>query len=182
MKINFKTLIFTPGSGRGIVHFGRFYRSGLSFLKTPTNHASRPRSGHNQRREHFNFIARTNILTISAEMRGPGDSKVSTLTVLKRFSEEENPDEEPDTHVSKRHLITPFRDINANKRCSFLETFHRLRMPSLFLSISKSENPGPGNQDVFSENVPRKRDFDPPKNRIACSVLAFHFLKSIKAN
>ena len=63
-------------------------------------------------------------------MRGPGDSKVSTLTVLKCFSEEENPAEEPDTQVSKRHLITPFRDINADNKCFFLETFHRLTMPT----------------------------------------------------
>ena len=99
----------------------------------------------------LNFVVRKNILTISAEMRGPGDSNVLTLTVLKRFAEEENPDEEPDTHVSKRHLITPFRDINTDKRSLFLKTFHRLRMPSLFLLISKSENAGPNKLCDFSE-------------------------------
>ena len=72
-------------------------------------------------------------------MRGPGDSKVSTLAILKSFSEEENPDKEPNTNVSKHHLITPFRDINADKRCFFLETFHRLRMLTLFSLIFKSE-------------------------------------------
>ena len=71
-------------------------------------------------------------------MRGPGDPKVSTLAVLKSFSEEENPDKEPNTNVSKHHLITPFRDINADKRCFFLETFHRLRMLTLFLAFSKN--------------------------------------------
>ena len=88
-------------------------------------------------------------------MRGPGDSKVSTLTVLKCFSEEENPGEEPDTQVSKRHLITPFRDINADNKCFFLETFHRLTMPSLFLSISKSENAGPNKLCDFLEGQNR---------------------------
>ena len=98
-------------------------------------------------------------------MRGPGDSKVSTLTVLKCFSEEENPDEEPDTHVSKRHLITPFRDINADKRCFFLETFHRLRMPSLFLSISKSEKPGPNKLCDFLEGQNRVcEEYSPKKS------------------
>ena len=71
-------------------------------------------------------------------MRGPGDSKVSALTVLKCFTDEEIPFDEPDTQVSKRHLITPFRDINADKRCFFLETFHRLRMLTLFLAFSKN--------------------------------------------
>ena len=88
-------------------------------------------------------------------MRGPGDSKVSALTVLKCFTDEENPVDEPDTHVSKRHLITPFRDINADKRCSFLETFHRLIMASLFLSISKSENAGPNKLCDFLESQNR---------------------------
>ena len=88
-------------------------------------------------------------------MRGPGDPKVSTLAVLKSFSEEENPDKEPNTNVSKHHLITPFRDINADKRCFFLETFHRLRMPSLFLSISKSENAGPNKLCDFLEGQNR---------------------------
>ena len=74
-------------------------------------------------------------------MKGPGDSKVSTLAVLKSFSEEENPNKEPDTNVSKHHLITPFRDINADKRCFFLETFHRLRMLTLFSAFSKNAIP-----------------------------------------
>ena len=52
-------------------------------------------------------------------MRGPGDSKVSTLAVLKSFSEEENPNKEPDTNVSEHHLRTPFRDINADKMLLF---------------------------------------------------------------
>ena len=98
-------------------------------------------------------------------MRGPGDSKVSTLTVLKCFSEEENPAEEPDTHVSKRHLITPFRDINADNKCFFLETFHRLRMPSLFLSISKSEKPGPNKLCDFLESQNRVcEEYSPKKS------------------
>ena len=98
-------------------------------------------------------------------MRGPGDSKVSTLTVLKSFSEEESPDEELVTHVSKRHLITPFRDINTDKRCFFLETFHRLRIPSLFLSISKSEKPGPNKLCDFLESQNRVcEEYSPKKN------------------
>ena len=114
----------------------------------------------------LNFVVRKNILTISAEMRRPGDSNVLTLTVLKRFAEEENPDEEPDTHVSKRHLITPFRDINADKRCSFLETFHRLRIPSLFLSISKSENAGPNKLCDFLEGQNRVCEEHSPKKNV----------------
>ena len=96
-------------------------------------------------------------------MRGPGDPKVSTLAVLKSFSEEENPDKEPNTNFSKHHLITPFRDINADKRCFFLETFHRLRIPSLFLSISKSEKPGPNKLCDFLESQNRVCEEHSPK-------------------
>ena len=109
------------------------------------------------------FIARKNNLTKWSEMRGPGAPKVSTLAALKSFSEEENPDKEPNTNVSKRHLITPFRDINADKRCFFLETFHRLRMPSLFLSISKSENAGPNKLCDFLESQNRVCEEHSPK-------------------
>ena len=71
---------------------------------------------------------------------------------LKSFSEEENPDKEPNTNVSKRHLITPFRDINADKRCFFLETFHRLRMLTLCLVFSKNATCWPLNICGFGES------------------------------
>ena len=85
-------------------------------------------------------------------MRGPGAPKVSTLAVLESFSEEENPDKELNTNVSKRHLITPFRDINADKRCFFLETFHQLRMLTLFLVFSKNAPCCPHNICDFGES------------------------------
>ena len=85
-------------------------------------------------------------------MRGPGASKVSTLAVLKSFSEAQNSDKEPDKNVSKHHLITPFWDLNADKRCFFFETFHRLRMLTLCLVFSKNATCWPLNICDFGES------------------------------